>query len=937
MVRADMQRYAVCVVLFLYVLINPTAAKTQEHSLWQDLGLYGGQIKTLAVDPQDSRVLYAGSWGGDGLFKSTDAGETWFGIPEDNPSWFRNYEVYDIAVDPNNPLTVWVADNYFIDVSRDGGATWQTFFFAKDERRFCYTVAVDPHDPTGDTVYVGTGGPDYADEYGEIFVTGDGGVTWDKMNIAGDIIWHNFWKIAFNPNSAGEVWVANRKSYLSPDGLIIFSPDYGQSWWYWDYAYWPEQAQYYSLGYIDEVLVHPEDPLKIFASSQYGIARKLDGSNLETHWVWTPVMDSCRALCIPPAAPDTIYAGLLSTIAKSTDCGATWDESRASPAEFLSLQADPDDAETLYAGSVNRGVFKTGDGAVTWEPVNTGIKANTIYDSAVAAQNAARVVCGTLAGVYLTTDLKTWDRVYNSSAESVALHPNDAGVIYAGTGFGTGWEILKSRDSGSSWIYISSDIEEESEISSIAVIPSATDNDSVVAGVAYGSGKKGEVLIIKNWGYRSYDQAASVFETTVPVNAVAVHPVTTSLLFAGSGSFFAPVAPGGLYLSRNGGATWTKALPFRDVIVNSITIAPSNPDSIYVGCGGSNASYAGIFKSTDAGATWAAKTAGLPASFSVRDIMIDRTNSDIVYAVLYKGYNDTSNNLGGTYVTLDGGSYWTRVGLSDYRMYDINTYNIRPELPARSVRLSSGSSVSLPSSVMLAGTASGMYQSTTAGNGIISGAITSDTGLAIEGAMVATAAGSGGQSVEGYYLLMLPAGVHSLQVMAPGYTPVVLPSVAVGAGQSVEQHIVMTAGSTDNNTNCLATRMLDIADRDQKLTLLRTIRDAVLGKTPVGRLLIEEYYALGPELWQVLQHNPGLRRRCAGLMTSALAFARSLRAGTGGSIPPGCMDSLSALLIDLEAAAPAPLRARVSRLRGIMRHLNPDAAWSQVEPGDPHP
>jgi len=488
--------------LALLHLCIPPAAKTQGHSLWRDLGLYGGQIKTIAVTPGNAAVLYAGSWGGDGLFKSTDSGRTWFNIPQDNPEWFRNYEVYDIAVDPNNPDTVWVADNYYLDVSRDGGATWQTFFFAKDERRFCYTVAVDPHDPTGDTVFVGTGGPEYADEYGEIFVTRDGGVTWQKMNISGDIVWHNFWKISFNPNRRGEIWIANRKSYLSPDGMIIVSPDDGQTWWYWDAAYWPARDAFYVFGYLDEIAVNPADPLKIFASSQYGIARKLDGVNLETRWYWTSLDDACRALCIPPAAPDTLYAGLLETIAKSTDDGETWDVSRSAPAEFLTLQSDPGDPDCLYGGSVNRGIFTSRDGAATWTETNTGIKANTIYDSAVAAGAFGnRVVCGTLAGVYLSRDLTTWERIYNASAGAVAFHPDTPDTIYAGTGYGTGWKILKSTNSGQSWRYIDAEVEEEGKISAITILPSGAGSDDIVAGIAYGSAKKGAVIKISGWDY----------------------------------------------------------------------------------------------------------------------------------------------------------------------------------------------------------------------------------------------------------------------------------------------------------------------------------------------------------------------------------------------------------------------------------------------------
>ena len=105
------------------------------------MGLYGGQINAIAVDPLAPEILYAGSWMGDGVFKSTDQGRTWMNIPQDHPSWFRNMEVFDIAIDPNNPSTIWVANNHYIDVSYDDGESWKTFYFASDETRFCYDLS----------------------------------------------------------------------------------------------------------------------------------------------------------------------------------------------------------------------------------------------------------------------------------------------------------------------------------------------------------------------------------------------------------------------------------------------------------------------------------------------------------------------------------------------------------------------------------------------------------------------------------------------------------------------------------------------------------------------------------------------------------------------------------------------------------------------------
>ena len=97
-------------IILTFILCKPTPAKTQEQSLWEDLRLDGGQINSIAIDPADASVLYAGSWGADGLFKSIDYGTTWTPILSDNSSWFKNITVFDISIDPNNPGTIWVAN-----------------------------------------------------------------------------------------------------------------------------------------------------------------------------------------------------------------------------------------------------------------------------------------------------------------------------------------------------------------------------------------------------------------------------------------------------------------------------------------------------------------------------------------------------------------------------------------------------------------------------------------------------------------------------------------------------------------------------------------------------------------------------------------------------------------------------------------------------------
>lgn len=80
-----------------------------------------GQIWTLAVDPSDSTVVYAGTWadpGSGGLFQSMDAGCNWTQL---NPQFTSPTAV---AIDSCTPTTLYEGDYAGIAKSTDGGATW---------------------------------------------------------------------------------------------------------------------------------------------------------------------------------------------------------------------------------------------------------------------------------------------------------------------------------------------------------------------------------------------------------------------------------------------------------------------------------------------------------------------------------------------------------------------------------------------------------------------------------------------------------------------------------------------------------------------------------------------------------------------------------------------------------------------------------------------
>src|SRR3989338_6020338 len=91
---------------------------TDYGNIWKEInsGLETAEINTIALDPNDSNIIYLGT-DDDGIYKSTDGGTSWAkltisGLPQ-------KYGVGDIVVDPRDSSSV-----YF---SKDGGKTWKQF------------------------------------------------------------------------------------------------------------------------------------------------------------------------------------------------------------------------------------------------------------------------------------------------------------------------------------------------------------------------------------------------------------------------------------------------------------------------------------------------------------------------------------------------------------------------------------------------------------------------------------------------------------------------------------------------------------------------------------------------------------------------------------------------------------------------------------------
>ncbi len=862
-----------CIVLLAALPVLVTGTAIAESSNWNDLGLYGGQIFSIAVDPADSSVLYAGSYAGDGLFASTDGGTTWSTV-----AGFRNNSVFDIAVDPQASSRIWVASREYVAVSSDGGKTWKKNYFPYYEGyRTCYTTAVSPHDPSGQTAYAGLSGTGGASTYGAVYKTQDGGTTWRPVKRRAQ---YSVLDLRANPDAPGEVWAVSAPWAGAADsGVIYVTKNNGTTWRQWN-SYRAQDGSEYAFGYLDEVRISPSSPLTVYACGNYGIFQKDDGP-ARTDWLAAGLPESfftVRALAVPPAGPGTVYAfayedtGIEGAtaglrIVKSSDSAGSWDVVAEAPAELIVLEPDPLESGCLYAGSVNHGIFKTEDGALTWQTVNNGIRANTIFDTALSDADPYEVLCGTFSGIYLGGDNGTWQHINDDyTTYTVAFHPEDRETVYSGHDYVIG----KTINGGTDWVYVRpTDSADLFRVSSIAL--SSGQPHTLFAALAFGSGTQGEIVKIQDSGADfSAASTQTVLTTDTPAAALAVHPERAEALWAGTGNYYAPVAPGGVLTSRDGGVTWEET-SLSGVVVNAIAVSPSNPDILYAGCGASDSTYSGLYKSTDGGATWANRTRGFPYYFAVTDVAVDSTSSDIVYASLTPAYTADLEPLSGVYISLDGGEYWTQLGLSDYVLYAVDSTAGRGAPEKRLRIIESESQPDIPFSTMYAGTASGLYSSSTAGTGIISGSVTNAvTGEPVDGAVVTSSVGANSVTADGYYLMMVPAGIHTLQAALAGYVPQAAPAVTVSAGTAVEQNLTLQPAPQDNETVCLATSLLSGPQQDSTMSLLRDCRDRLLLQSRSGRALVRLYYAAEKTVQSLCLESPALRSLCSTALTTGL-------------------------------------------------------------------
>lgn len=745
----SMKRYFAILIQCLFILCNCFGYRGFALASWESMELYGGQIQALAISPKDSNVVFVGSWSGDGFFKSTDGGIHW-----ENNEYFRNGEVFSIAIGGEQQKTIWVAYSVFLAKSVDEGSSWANYFSAEEER-FCYCVVVHPRDEN--TIYLGCGGPQGSDSGGVIFKTTDGGKSWKKLPLTAD---HNIRSIAIRKSKPEEVWAVSGREFVD-EGSIYKSVDGGESWM--------PLSTGLKKSWFDEIVLTTDDPPVILVGGGRGVYRSKDGgiswSRLNINdW---PEDSWCRALALDPSDSHKVYAQCYNKFSKSSDAGDHWETYDlvvdGAKFELLSVGVDPQRPGVIYGGDASLGVIKSENDGRDWSMINQGISANHIFRTALNPRNPQMMAASTLVGVYSKQEDSPWEVLDYDPSYALAFNPQNGLTLFAGF---DGWLGKFSLESGEATYQEFP----EQTITAVSFNPSNT--DILYLGTEFFSLDRGGL-------YKSTDGGDSwerILVKSAPINVVRVNPKNPDVLYAGSGFFYAPVIKGNLYKSTDKGKSW-RVTSLGDMVINAIAINPEHPEIIYVGSGAPDVDQAaGVFKSVDRGSTWQWSSKGLPFGSPVVDIELDPDNTQTLYAATFEQ---------GIFISRDGGEYWTLLGMSDYWAYDV-TSSFREEV----------SRVHSPSSManrFYTGTASGLYRYNSAGTGMVMGMITdSATARGITGAQVIANTGGAAYTVEGAYLLVTAAGGSTISVSAGGYSNASR-TITVVSGDTVSLDLTLTS------------------------------------------------------------------------------------------------------------------------------------------------
>ena len=682
---------------------DPMSSLTFNGLRFRSLGpaFTSGRVIGFAVDPNNAAKYFVASASG-GVWKTINNGTTWTPVFDREGS----YSIGAIALDPKNPLTVWVGtgeNNSQRSVSYgnglyksdDGGKSWKNVGLKSSEH--IGRIAIDPKD--SNIVYVAAQGPLWGPGGDRgLYKTTDGGKTWNQILKVSENT--GVTDVVIDPNNPETIYAASyqRRRHMftlidgGPESAIYKSTDAGATW------------------------------------------NKLRAG--------LPTNDMGRiGLAISPVDSNVIYATIESTdrkggIFRSSDRGGSWEKRNdfdAGAMYYAHVVADPKDVDRIYV--MNVFLMVSDDGGRTLRRLGERSKHVDNHEIWIDPNNNDHYLVGCDGGVYesydrgsnwhfkanlpvtqfydITTDNATpFYNVFGGAQDNYAFGGpsrthNASGIVNAdwfvtqgGDGFRTqvdpedpntiyaelqnGTLVRDDKRTGERMGIQPQPGRNEDPLrwnwdSPFIISPHSHTRLYFAADKLFRSDDRGDTWkVISGQLSRGLDRdKLPVMGKVWSMDAVAKNQSTAFFGNASAlaesqkkdGLIYVGTDDGLLQITEDGGKNWRKVEKVGDVpelaYVSRIITSNHDANTVYVAFENhQNADFKPyLFKSTDAGRTWTSIKGNLPANWPVWSIAEDHVNPNLLFA----------GTEFGLFFTVDGGQKWIQMrgGLPTIQIRDL--------------------------------------------------------------------------------------------------------------------------------------------------------------------------------------------------------------------------------------------------------------------------
>jgi len=615
-------------------------------------------IGAIALDPSNPKNVWVGTgeaWTrnsvsiGDGIYKSTDAGETWThaGLPDSE-------RISQIIVDPRSADTVYAcapgklwsdSPQRGLYKTTDGGTTWQLVLKGSSLSTGCGSIALDPRAPDvlftslwdfrrkGWTFRSGGDGPTASSASG-LYRSADGGKSWTEITPQANK--------GFPPKPYGRIALAlapsdSKTLYAfveSTDSALLISHDGGSTWERGDKSQWMVWRPFY----FAKLIVDPKDANRLYKTDGYLIMSEDGGKSFSNIGGFAGMHGDVHDVFIEASNPKHVFAGDDGGLWISYDGANKWWKTDNLPiSQFYHVSLDNADPYHVYGGLqdnsswVGDSAYPGGITSSRWENMFNGDGFWMFADPSDPDYVFAEYQGGSIGRVNMRThetrdiqprlgaaDLKRYTKLRFNWNTPIALSPHEPGTVYIGAQF-----LFRSRDHGQSWERISPDL---------------TSNDP--------QKQKQEQS-----GGITVDNSAAEMHTTV--YSISESPLAAGLIWVGTDD-------GNLQLTRDGGQHWDNVVGnapgvARNAWVSWVQASAFAPGSAYVAFDrhtfGDMAPY--VYATTDFGKSWRPLVSSQDSK-GVRGYAHVIKEDTVDSQLLFLGTEF------GLWISVDGGAHWAQ-------------------------------------------------------------------------------------------------------------------------------------------------------------------------------------------------------------------------------------------------------------------------------------